>query len=247
MVPRARFLVGPGVPGAPRIARPEILPVSAPCRFSYRRTPRQRLCEQEVTDGSLVPPVRRVGCPLSVRERVRAHRCGSEGHDRAPGVCDYDGGSARTGGLADRGGLHARGDGGDRRVLEAGVARPRRRRVVHAGARQRAAHPERSGPQERPERRGLDRRPVGARADSGQLRAAGPDPGTARPDADPQATGPRDHAAHATPAEDARRREREVDARGHRHPGRQPAGRSWRRSSPGRPIPSGWPIAPPGA
>ena len=83
-------------------------------------------------------------------------------------------GSARTGGLADRGGLHARGDGGDRRVLEAGVARPRRRRVVHAGARQRAAHPERSGPQERPERRGLDRRPVGARADSGQLRAAGP-------------------------------------------------------------------------
>ena len=48
----------------------------------------------------------------------------------------------------------------------------------------------RSGPQERPEGRGLDRRPVGARADSGQLRAAGPDPGTARPDADPQATGP---------------------------------------------------------
>ena len=41
---------------------------------------------------------------------------------------------------------------------------------------------ERSGPQERPERRGLDRRPVGARADSGQLRAAGPDPGTARPE-----------------------------------------------------------------
>ena len=66
--------------------------------------------------------------------------------------------------------------------------------------------------------------PTCARADSGQLRAAGPDPGTARPDADPQATGPRDHAAHATPAEDARRREREVDARGHRHPGRQRPG-----------------------
>ena len=74
------------------------------------------------------------------------------------------------------------GCSGDRRSparrsgLEAGVARPQRRSVVHAGARQRAAHPERSGPQERPERRGLDRRPVGARADSGQLRAAGPDP-----------------------------------------------------------------------
>ncbi len=51
--------------------------------------------------------------------------------------------------------------------------------------------------------------------------AAGPDPGAARPDADPQATGPRDHAAHATPAED-RRREREVDARGHRHPRQRP-------------------------
>ena len=47
--------------------------------------------------------------------------------------------------------------------------------------------------------------------------------------------------------EDARRREREVDARGHRHPGRQRPGDPWRRSSPGRPIPSGWPIAPPGA
>ena len=89
----------------------------------------------------------------------------SHGHDRASGVRDHDGGSARHGGLADRSRLHARGDGGDRRVLEAGVAHPRRRGVVHVGARQRAAHPERSGPQERPERRGLDRRPVGARAD----------------------------------------------------------------------------------
>ena len=154
------------------------------------------------------------------RERVRAHRCGSEGHDRAPGVCDYDGGSARTGGLADRGGLHARGDGGDRRVLEAGVARPRRRRVVHLVPPTRST----SGTFRAARATGTTRpgSPTCWRTGSaGQLRAAGPDPGTARPDADPQATGPRDHAAHATPAEDARSREREVDARGHRHPGRQ--------------------------
>ena len=65
------------------------------------------------------------------------------------------------------------------------VAHPRRGSVVHAGARQRAAHPECSGPQERPEGCGVDRRPAGARADFRQLRAAGPDSGTARPDADP--------------------------------------------------------------
>ena len=58
----------------------------------------------------------------------------------------------------------------------------------------------------------------------GQLRAAGPDPGTARPDADPQATRRRDRAAHPAAAEDARRRQREADARGHRHPGRQRPG-----------------------
>ena len=63
---------------------------------------------------------------------------GRHAHDRASGVCDDDGGPARSGGMADRGGLHARGDGGDRRVLEAGVAHPRG--VVHAGAGQRAAH-----------------------------------------------------------------------------------------------------------
>ena len=88
-----------------------------------------------------------------------------------------------------RGGLHARG-------LEAPACTGSRcgtsskTKLRHAGARQRAAHPERSGAQERPEGRGLDRRPVGARADPEQLRAAGPDPGAARPDADPQATGP---------------------------------------------------------
>ena len=64
MVPRARCKVGPGVPRAPRIARP-VRPVSAPCRF---RT------------------------------------CGL--HASALRVRDDDGGPARPGDLADRGGLH---------------------------------------------------------------------------------------------------------------------------------------------
>ena len=93
------------------------------------------------------------------------------------------------------------------------------------GARQRAAHPERSGPQERPER-GLDRRPVGARADSGQLCAAGPDPGTARPDADPQAA-TREIGRHTQrlqkTLEDANVKLTRVVTR---HPGRQRPGRS---------------------
>ena len=79
-------------------------------------------------------------------------------------------------------------------------------------------------PEERPERRGLDRGSVGARADLWQLPAAGPDPGTARPDANPQATDPGDRTAHTTPAEDVRGREREADPRDHRHPGRQRSG-----------------------
>ena len=193
MVPRARFVVGPGVPRAPRIASP-VDPGIATLRFRTGGLHASALRFQEVTDGSPVSPVRRVGCPLAARERVRAHRGRPEGHDGASGVRDHDDGPARTGGVADRGGLHTRGDGSDRRVLEAGVAHPRRRSVVDAGARQRAAHPERSGPQERPEGRCLDRRPVGARADPGQLCAAGPDPGVARPDADPQAAGPRDRS-----------------------------------------------------
>ena len=79
-------------------------------------------------------------------------------------------------------------------------------------------------PEERPERRGLDRGSVGARADLRQIPAAGPDPGTARPDANPQATDPGDRTAHTTPAEDVRGREREADPRDHRHPGRQRSG-----------------------
>ena len=66
--------------------------------------------------------------------------------------------------------LHARGDGGHGRVLEAGLARARRR--LRAGAGQRRAHPQRARAQDRRKRRDVDRRPAGARADPRQLRAA---------------------------------------------------------------------------
>ena len=71
------------------------------CRSTYAMPgpPRSSasFCEQEVTDGSLVPPVtsRVADAPLSVRElrREGASAAGREGHDRAPGVCDLiDGG-----------------------------------------------------------------------------------------------------------------------------------------------------------
>ena len=47
---------------------------------------------QEVTHGSVVSPVRRVGCPLAAGECVRAGGGGSYGHDRASGVRDHNGG-----------------------------------------------------------------------------------------------------------------------------------------------------------
>src|SRR3954452_13479833 len=78
--------------------------------------------------------------------------------------------------------------GGDRRVLEAGLAHPRRRRL-RAGAGQRRACEERAGPQERRERRRLAGRPSCPWAHPRELRAGCPDAGVARPVADPQAAG----------------------------------------------------------
>lgn len=46
---------------------------------------------------------------------------------------------------------------------------------------------------------------------------------TTRPDANPQGTGRQNRAAHPAAAEDARRHEREADARGQRHPGQRQA------------------------
>src|SRR3954462_8897445 len=78
--------------------------------------------------------------------------------------------------------------GGDRRLLEAGLAHPRRRRL-RAGAGQRRACEERAGPQERRERRRLAGRPSCPWAHPRELRAGCPDAGVARPVADPQAAG----------------------------------------------------------
>ena len=79
-------------------------------------------------------------------------------------------GAARTGRLAGRARLHARGDGSHRRVLEAGVARAGGEfELVLANA----AHiKQRARAQDRRQRRHVDRRSARARPDPRQLRAA---------------------------------------------------------------------------
>src|SRR5213593_2110764 len=56
----------------------------------------------------------------------------------------------------------------------------------------------------------MDRGSLGARADPSELRATAPDPGAARSDAHPKATGARDRAAHAAAPAGAGGREREA-------------------------------------
>ena len=59
------------------------------------------------------------------KETVVACRRGMEGARvvARQGFCDHDTGTAGAGGLGAGGGLHARGDGVHRGLLEAGVAR----------------------------------------------------------------------------------------------------------------------------
>ncbi len=87
------------------------------------------------------------------RERVRAHRCGSEGHDRAPGVCDYDGLLELAAWLTEAGCTHVAMEATGVYWNRCGTSSKIEESFTLVLAN--AAHPERSGPQERPERRGL--------------------------------------------------------------------------------------------
>ena len=69
-------------------------------------------------------------------------------------------------------GLHSRGDGGDRGLLEAGVEHPERGRL-RTDRGQRRPHQERPRPQDRRQRRHLDRRSPRLRPDPGELRSDG--------------------------------------------------------------------------
>ena len=126
---------------------------------------------------------------------------------------------AGAGGLVGGRAVHARGDGSDGRVLEAGLARARG--AVRARPGQRAAHSQRAGSQERHERCDVDRGSAGPRLDPRQLRAAGADPGTARPHAHAQTARPRDRPAYAAHPKDAGGCQYEADPGRQRHPGRR--------------------------
>src|SRR5262245_65943501 len=92
--------------------------------------------------------------------------------------------------------MHARSDGSDGRVLEAGLAHSGR--AVRADPGECRACEERAWPQERRERCDLACGPDGAWPDPVKLRAATSDPGLARSDPDAEAIDARDCAARTT-------------------------------------------------
>ena len=129
-------------------------------------------------------------------------------------------GPAGAVGVAGRARLHPCRDGGDRRLLEAGLAHPVRWRV-RADPGQRRARQERARPQDRRQRRALAGRSAGARPDPRQLRAGGADAGDARPAAHPQAVGARAGQPRPADAEDAGGRQHQARLGADRHHGRQ--------------------------
>ena len=193
---------------------------------------------KEAADGSPVSALRRLGCPREDGRRLCAQHVGRDGHLRTPHGLDEYSRTARTRGLADGAWRHARGDGSNRRLLEAGVACPRRPRDPRA--RQCHAHPEHPGSEERQERCDVDRRSPGAGADSQQLRPANAHPGTARSHPHAQAAGARDRAAHAASTEDPRGRQCQADGSDQRHPRQRVDEPSCRPLWRARPIRSDW-------
>ena len=161
---------------------PPIAPGSARSRSALFRLPIQ---------GCPAPAARREGEPW--RSSIRAAPASTSTRrpwsppcawpatarsPRGPHLRHHHRGPARAVGVAGRERLHPRRDGGDRRLLEAGLAHPRRRRV-RADPGQRRAGQERARPQDRRQRRALAGRAAGARPDPRQLRAGGADAGAA--------------------------------------------------------------------
>ncbi len=118
-------------------------------------------------------------------------------------------------GVAGVGRLHACRDGGDRGLLEAGLAHPERRRL-RADPGQRGARQERAGPQDRHQRRDLAGRSAGAWPGPRQFCARRRNAGATRSAAHPQATGAR--AGQPRPAAAADPGRRQYQARLRRFP-----------------------------
>jgi hypothetical protein len=125
--------------------------------------------------------LRRVGRAQRHRGRLRAHpRIRGRASAGAAQLQGHDGGAAGVGGLAGQLPGDAGRDGGDRLLLEAGLAGPGG--PVRVLAAQRAARAQPARPQDRPGRRGLAMPAGRARPGPTQLRAAPPDPGAAGSD-----------------------------------------------------------------
>ena len=131
--------------------------------------------------GYSLPPLRRHRCPQEQRRRLRPlRRPPRQGLRGDPHLLDHDRRPAGPGGLADRPRRHARGDGIDRRLLEAGLQHPGGRRLRHSG--QRRAHQEGARPQDGRQGLPVDRPVVAARLAPRQFRAAATNPRAAGPD-----------------------------------------------------------------
>ena len=180
---------------------------------------------------AMYPPVRRGGCPLAAREPLRAYRGGSEGDDQASGVCDHEGGTW----LTEVGCTHV--------AMEAtGVYwEP----VWHILENESSLTPVLANAQHIRNVPGRKSDPKDAAwiADllpQALMRGSFVPPAPIQELRDltrtRKQTDPRDRPAHAAAAETLEDANVKLDARGDRHPGRAAVGRSWRRSSPGRPV-----------
>src|ERR1700730_125508 len=148
-----------------------------PLYSSFDGIPRRRRSGRRGYGGS-VPTLRRARRAQGYGRGLRSAHGERFGTARGAQLQDDNQGAARAVGLAGWRGLYPCRDGGDRRLLEAGVA-CLKRRGFHAGGGERGACQERAGAQDRRKRCHLARRSSGARPDPEQFRAGRPNPGNA--------------------------------------------------------------------
>ena len=168
-------------------------------------------------DGDVASSMRGIGRASEGDRGVPPDCIRPQGSIGVGAVSDHDARPFGAVGVAGRGQGHARGDGGDGRLLEAGLARAVPR--LQLGSRQRLAYSQRAGPQERRQRCDLDRRPSRPRADPRQFRAAAADPGTARPDPHAARADARDRPSYPADSGDAGGGQHQVGLGHFRHPG----------------------------
>src|SRR5208337_4681131 len=201
---------------------------------SSRRPP----CLARERDGDVASTMRGIGRASEGDRGLPADCVRPKGSIGVGAVCDHDAGPFGAVGVAGRDQDHPCGDGGDGRLLEAGLARAVPR--LQPGSRQRLAHPQRAGPQERRQRRDLDRRPSRPRADPRQFRAAAADPGPARPDPHAARADARDRPSHPADSGDAGGGQHQAGLGHFRHPGlERPAHLEGDRVGPKRPAAAG--------